>query len=173
VYNGAVRLVVNVIWLVLVIVVSVLLWQSFSTANDVPILRDLLALVPLGQTPPVADPTPVPPPPTTVAKPIAAASPTAVAPDACAPTAPRFLHGAAALRAAIGTSMGEALECETVIDAAGNTEQKTTRGLAYYRAGSNLPVFTNGFDHWALTADGVAYWTGDDLEPPPNAEIQR
>jgi hypothetical protein len=173
VYNGVVRLAVNVIWLLLIVGTVILVWQSVTGADDVPILRDLRALVPLGQTQQVTDATPGPPPPTIVAKPSAAASPTALATELCAPTAPRFLHGAAALRAAIGTGMGEPVECEKVIDSAGDTEQKTTSGLAYYRARSNLPAFTNGFDHWALTGDGVAHWTGDDLEPPPNAELLR
>ena len=36
-----------------------------------------------------------------------------------------------------------------VIDVTGNTEQRTTTGLGYYRARSNIPA-SNGFDR-ALT----------------------
>ena len=66
--------------------------------------------------------------------------------------------------------MGEPLECERVIDAAGSTEQRTTTGLAYYRGATNTVAFTNGWDHWALTSEGPVHWTGQELEPPPGAE---
>jgi hypothetical protein len=51
----------------------------------------------------------------------------------------------------------EAAECEQVIDVSGNSEQKTTTGPACYRARSNILPFTNGFDHWALTTDGLVH----------------
>jgi len=66
--------------------------------------------------------------------------------------------------------MGDATECERVVDADGNTEQRTTTGLAYYRARANVVVFTNGVEHWALTPGGVVHWTSDEVEPPANAE---
>ena len=66
--------------------------------------------------------------------------------------------------------MGAPSECERVVDASGDTEQKTTTGLAYYRAKVNTPVFTNGVEHWALTSDGLVHWTSDELEPPAGAE---
>jgi hypothetical protein len=34
-----------------------------------------------------------------------------------------------------------------VIDAAGDTEQRATRCLAYYRIATNTVAFTNGWDH--------------------------
>jgi hypothetical protein len=59
------------------------------------------------------------------------------------------------------------LECERVIDAEGNSKQRTTTGLAYYHSASNIVAFTNGWDHWALTAAGVVHWSGDESESPP------
>ena len=160
---------VSVIWLVLVVAVLMLLGQSLALF-DVPLLRDLSALMPLQRVPEAPRNAP---PLTVTAKPLVVASPTSVVSGICSSAAPRFEHGAAALKAAIGVDMGEPVECERVIDAAGNSEQKTTKGLAYYRAGSNTPAFTNGFDHWALTAAGVVHWLGDELEPPPGAELAR
>ena len=169
------RLAVNIVWLILVVLVLILLAQTLGS-YDVPGLRDLRALLPLGQAVPVAavaTPSVPTPSPTVTVRPVAAPSaapkPT-VAADVCGSSALRFLNGAAALKAALGADMGDPTECERVVDAAGNTEQKTTTGLTYYRAASNLPVFTNGFDHWALTPGGVVHWTGDDLEPPPDTE---
>ena len=80
-----------------------------------------------------------------------------------------FANGMADLKTALGARMGEPSECERVVDAAGNTEQQTTTGLADHRAPANVVVFTDGVDHWALTANGVVHWTGDEVEPPPRA----
>ena len=66
--------------------------------------------------------------------------------------------------------MGQPLECERVTNAAGDTEQRTSTGLVYYRASTNAVAFTNGFDHWALAANGVVHWTGDAVDPPASAE---
>jgi hypothetical protein len=63
--------------------------------------------------------------------------------------------------------MGDPLECEHAVDAAGNTQQRTSTGLAYYRKVRNLPCFTTGYDHWALAPDGsIIHWTGDAVDPP-------
>ena len=154
----------NLVWLVVVVGVLVLLGQSLGLYS-VPVLRDL---VPFGQPAPgTIEPTPTA---SIAAKPVAAPSLSPAASVACTPATPRFLYGTAALKALLGAVMGEPTECERVVDAAGNTEQKTSTGLAYYRARSNTSAFTNGFDHWALTATGVVHWTSDDLEPPPDAE---
>ena len=74
------------------------------------------------------------------------------------------------LKAALGSRMGEPSECERVVDAAGNTEQQTTTGLAYYRAQANVVVFTDGVEHWAASPRGVVHWTSDEVELPPSAE---
>jgi hypothetical protein len=88
----------------------------------------------------------------------------------CNPSRPVFLRGMASLKAALGARMGDALECERVVDAAGNTQQRTSAGLAYYRRGSNAACFTTGSDHWALVLDReLVFWTGDVVDPPANA----
>lgn len=86
----------------------------------------------------------------------------------CAPDeAPHFAFGIAALHDAIDSVMGEPLECEHPDSANGDTLQQTTTGLAIYRQTSNTPEFTDGWDHWALTSDGVSAWSGNDT--PANA----
>jgi hypothetical protein len=112
-------------------------------------------------------PTPLPAPQATSATragtPVA--SPTPV-PALCAASSPTFVGGLAALKKRLGASMGQALECERAADNQGNSQQKTTTGLAYYRKHLNLACFTTGWDHWALTADGLVHWTGDAIDPP-------
>jgi hypothetical protein len=44
--------------------------------------------------------------------------------------------------------------------------QETSTGLAFYRASTNTPTFTDGFQHWALTAFGLVNWTGAAIDPP-------
>jgi hypothetical protein len=175
VYNGSVGRALQVIWLILAVSLVVLLGQTMRLF-DLPLVRDLPSMLPLGQ----AATQTAPPAPSAVAptlavpsKPVAKPSPVVVQqPDVCVASAPRFVLAMARLMARVGADMGAPTECEHVVDAAGDTEQKTTTGLAYYRANSNTAVFTNGVEHWALTADGLAHWTTDDLEPPPGADIQ-
>jgi hypothetical protein len=97
-------------------------------------------------------------------------TPAAASAETCTPGQPVFVHGAATLKAALGETMGDPLECERVTDASGDTEQKTSTGLVYYRASTNAAAFTNGFDHWALAPNGVVHWTGDAVDPPASAE---
>jgi hypothetical protein len=166
--------VIKVLWLIVVICLAILLGQSLALFN-LPNVPDLRAMVPLVQALQRAVPTPSSDPAqVVVSKPSAAPSPAPTTqPAVCDPSAPRFVNGAAGLKAMIGAEMGDAIECERVVDAAGNTEQKTTTGLAYYRADANITVFTNGAEHWALTGNGLVRWTGEALEPPPDAEVQR
>ena len=163
----------NFIWLAAVAVVLVLLGQT-TGLYDVPPLRDLTTRLLLPQPANVVTQVGGTATPFTVAaRQLPSPSPVAQTSETCSVAAPRFVHGTATLKAALGERMGEATECERVVDAAGNTEQKTTVGLAYYRARSNTAAFTNGFDHWALGPSGVVHWTGDDLEPPTGAEPLR
>jgi hypothetical protein len=97
-------------------------------------------------------------------------TPASVSAETCTPAQPIFVHGAATLKAQLGEAMGDPLECERVTDASGDTEQKTSAGLVYYRASTNAVAFTNGFDHWALAPNGVVHWTGDAVDPPASAE---
>jgi hypothetical protein len=162
----------SILWLLALLAIVVMLGQT-SGLYDVPALRDLQYLLPL--TRPQAEATPplaAPPAPAaaTAASPTVARTTVPSTTDECTSGSPRFVHGAASLKAALGGRMGDATECERLVDPAGNTEQKTTTGLFYYRVASNTVAFTNGFDHWALTARGLVHWSGDDVEPPPNAQ---
>lgn len=80
---------------------------------------------------------------------------------------PQFQFGFAALKSQLGDKMGDPIECEHADPlGTGDTEQHTTTGLAFFRKATNTPTFTNGFEHWALTADGQTYWTGTSVDPP-------
>ena len=160
----------NLVWLLLVIGVVVLLAQAFGVL-DLRDLRDLRLSLPFDQPSGVA-PQPTPQPtPTAAARPLPTpSSTTTTVSETCTAGLPRFVHGLAALKAGVGADMGEPVDCERVINAAGDTEQRTTIGLAYYRAATNTVAFTNGWDHWALTGSSAVHWTGQVLEPPPGAE---
>ena len=141
---------------------------------DLPLVRDLPSMLPLVQGPPqAAVPTPAPSPPRVTVTPLAKPSPVPLQSDVCTAAAPRFVLAMAGLKARLGAEMGAPAECERVVDASGDTEQKTTTGLAYYRAKVNTAVFTNGVEHWALTSDGLVHWTSDDLEPSPEPSSSR
>jgi len=161
----------------LLFVGAILLLAQTSGVLDLGQFRDLVRWLPFGQTSEVAvQPTPRPTTevrlsPTATARPLPTPTPvTAAEGQSCTATAPRFVHGVGTLKAALGTAMGQPLECERVVDAEGDSEQRTTTGLAYYSSASNIAGFTNGWDHWALTAEGVVHWTGDESAPPPGAE---
>lgn len=92
---------------------------------------------------------------------------TAQAAPFCPPgQAPRFLFGFATLKARLGATMGEPIECEHVNSANGDTLQNTTAGLAYYRAAINTPMFTNGTAHYALSGGSLLLWQNDSIDPP-------
>ncbi len=84
----------------------------------------------------------------------------------CQPNHPTFQYGFAELKTRLGPRMGEAIDCEHPIHVNGDTRQTTTTGYAYYRKGSNIPTFTDGWRHWALIEGGLVYWTGDVVDPP-------
>jgi hypothetical protein len=166
-------------WVLVILGLAAVVGQSLGL-YDVPLLREVRLPLPAvfqRQASPAGGPTPATaasPAPVASAgvaatvRPAVGAGATAVTTDLCSPGAPHFVHGAADLKALLGDDMGMPLECERVIDAAGNTEQQTTTGLVYYRAGPNVTVFTTGQEHWALTPAGVVRWSGDAVEPPPS-----
>ena len=84
----------------------------------------------------------------------------------CQPDRPAFYYGFADLRANLGNIMGSPVECEHSIHVNGDTSQRTTTGYAYYRKSDNVPTFTNGWDHWALTTGGLVHWSGYVVDPP-------
>jgi hypothetical protein len=64
--------------------------------------------------------------------------------------------------------MGDPLSCERY-GPEGDALQQTTTGLARYSKSANIPTFTRGQEHWALTDRGLVHWTGRGLDPPPDA----
>jgi hypothetical protein len=70
------------------------------------------------------------------------------------------------LRDAIGETFGQPLECPHVDPSTGDTLQRTSTGLAIYRADSHTPTFTDGYRRWAAHARGVFTWEGHVLDPP-------
>jgi hypothetical protein len=91
------------------------------------------------------------------------------APALCDASRPSFVGGLAELKASLGASMGEALECEGSVNDQGDTQQKTTTGLAYYRRQLNAACFTTGWDHWGLQSGRLVHWTGNAVDPPGDA----
>jgi hypothetical protein len=88
----------------------------------------------------------------------------------CAPGAsPRFSNGFAALKASLGATMGDPVECEHNDGATGDVLQQTTTGLAFWRQSTNTPTFTDGYRHWALTSNGLLAWEGSSIDPPATA----
>jgi hypothetical protein len=158
----------KVVWLILLFGALALLAYRLGLL-DVSAVAELGLSLPLNQTAgAAAEATSAPPP---LASVTSAPAPTDIATgDICTAQQPRFVHGLAALKAAVGSAMGVPIDCERVIDAAGNTEQRTTTGLAYYRTATNTTAFTNGSTHWALTSNGAVHWMGQQIEPPPGAE---
>ena len=66
--------------------------------------------------------------------------------------------------------MGTPLSCERP-GPEGDALQQTTTGMARYRKSTNIPSFTSGDEHWALTERGLTHWKGRALDPPDNAEV--
>jgi len=80
--------------------------------------------------------------------------------------APRFVLGFAALKAHLGETMGDPVECEHGNPQNGDVLQQTTTGLAIYRELTNASLFTNGSEHWALIGDELVSWTDLDVTLP-------
>jgi hypothetical protein len=93
------------------------------------------------------------------------------APGVCTGAEPRFVRGIATLKSALGSIMGDPLECERVVNDHGDTQQKTTTGLAYYRKQLNTACFTTGWEHWGLADRGLLHWAGPTVDPPTEAVV--
>jgi hypothetical protein len=89
-----------------------------------------------------------------------------LAPFCQASEAPTFAMPLAALQGALGPAMGAPVECAHVDPTSGDLVQQTSTGLAYVRAGTGLPTFTDGASHWALTPMGLLAWDTGALDPP-------
>jgi hypothetical protein len=85
---------------------------------------------------------------------------------------PLFSGGFAQLKGLLADWQGDPISCEFA-DPRGNGDvlQQTNTGLAFWRKSTNLPSFTNGIDHWALTSAGLLYWSGASIDPPDDAQV--
>src|SRR3954453_5018963 len=63
-------------------------------------------------------------------------------------TSPRFVYGFADLKARLGSTMGDPIECEHTDGTSGDVLQQTTTGLAFWRKSTNTATFTDGYRHW-------------------------
>ena len=93
-------------------------------------------------------------------------APAGAAPHCATGQEPEFLFGFAHLKSLLGETMGLPTECENSNPQNGDTLQNTTAGLAFNRKSTNIPTFTDGFNHWGWTADGLVHWTGDAIDAP-------
>src|SRR5215212_8346490 len=89
-----------------------------------------------------------------------------LAPYCESPAPPTFEGRFAELKGTIGDVMGDPMECAHVDNASGDTVQRTSTGLAYIRASTGVPTFTNGSHHWAITPMGLVEWDGPAADPP-------
>jgi predicted metalloprotease len=63
--------------------------------------------------------------------------------------------------------MGEPVTCEFADpNGTGDVHQETSKGLAFWRKSTNTPTFTDGNQHWAITAQGLVSWIGTSIDPP-------
>lgn len=67
-----------------------------------------------------------------------------VAPRCVVGGQPSFVSGFQLLKETLGATMGQAEECEQAENSSGDTRQRTTLGLAFYRQSTGTPTFTNG-----------------------------
>ncbi len=79
---------------------------------------------------------------------------------------PTFSQGLGNLKQRVGEAMGTPVECEHASSVAGDTVQQTTTGLAAYYSLTNTVAFTDGWRHWAITANGYVTWEGTQSQPP-------
>src|SRR4051812_46512195 len=83
------------------------------------------------------------------------------APHCASAEAPAFVFGFANLKAELGAPMGDPVSCEYPDPrGTGDTLQDTSTGLAFWRQATNVPTFTTGASHWALSEAGLVTWTG-------------
>ncbi len=117
--------------------------------------------------PPQPVPPPEPPQPVRPVPPLPVQQPGEPGGFCPAGVAPDFAAGFAVLKANLGDSMGAAMTCEFGDPlGSGDVLQETSTGLAFYRVSTNTPTFTDGWNHWGLTGDGMVYWTGGSIDPP-------
>jgi hypothetical protein len=154
--------------------------SSGTTSGDIVLDERTAATTPPPEpaeaSPPSSPATETSPPPEQA--PVDEALLPATADSYCASGAtPSFQGPLVALKERLGDGMGSPAECAHLDPETGDTVQVTTTGLAFIRmlrakdGASAVPFFTNGWEHWALTRRGLAYWTGDAVDPPRSAAL--
>lgn len=76
-------------------------------------------------------------------------------PLGCDPARATFELGLADLKLRLGPVMGDPLECERAVDAAGDTAQLTTTGIAAYLQRSQTLTFSDGSHSWTLSGGNL------------------
>jgi peptidoglycan/xylan/chitin deacetylase (PgdA/CDA1 family) len=66
---------------------------------------------------------------------------------------------------AVGDAMGQPIDCETSIDAAGDTIQHTSTGTAWFISTQSDAIFTDGYHRWEQDDRGLLYWSSPDAIP--------
>jgi peptidoglycan/xylan/chitin deacetylase (PgdA/CDA1 family) len=89
----------------------------------------------------------------------------ALSPPAYANCTAEFGPGLANLRMAVGDAMGQPIDCETSIDAAGDTIQHTSTGTAWFVSAQSGAIFTDGYHRWEQDDRGLLYWSSPDAIP--------
>lgn len=69
------------------------------------------------------------------------------------------------LRLAVGEVMGQPLECENPTGSAGDQIQATSTGTAWYRRSDRVAIFTDGYQRWEQSPDGLIYWATPESVP--------
>jgi hypothetical protein len=111
----------------------------------------------------------VAPTPTATVAVASQSSPTVISPPYCADgETPGFHVGFATIKDQLGDIMGRPTEWEHAQADTGDVQQQTTTGLTFYRRSINIVTFTDGFQHWAITPDGLLTWTETSIDPPPD-----
>ena len=85
---------------------------------------------------------------------------------------PTFVHGVAELQNRLGATMGQPIECEHIDPTSGDTLQRTTTGLAYFRPSISTTMFTDGSTHWALADGTVVLWRNESVTPPQPTDAE-
>jgi len=79
--------------------------------------------------------------------------------------------GFAELKQQLGSGMGQPVDCAHPDPISGDSLQRTTTGLAFYRQSTNIATFTDGDNHWAVVSGELAFWTGDSIEPSTDVVV--
>lgn len=69
------------------------------------------------------------------------------------------------LQAAVGDAMGQPVDCETPVDASGDTFIHTSTGTAWLTSDPPEAIFTDGYHKWQLDQSGLTYWSSPDATP--------